>query len=202
VLGGLRIGPGGPGLATAAEERGPGARPGLGRPARGATRPAAGGGAPGGNIRRCKSAGAAPRAAAAAQGPAPGVQPTATSAPSGASLLLIGGIANRRDPPRAARAAGCCCAAGAGCRPCHGCRSCAGPAISGTWLAGGFVGLAVVLIVAHAVVQPSGGATTSNPAEDQARLTTNANLDPGLDLSAAAAPAFTLTDQFGPAPYR
>jgi cytochrome oxidase Cu insertion factor (SCO1/SenC/PrrC family) len=206
VLGGLHIAPGGPGLATAAESAVRALAQASG--VRLAASPAgAGGGAPGGT-----SGGAAgttagvggPASGGAAQGPAPGARPTATGAPSGAPLLLIGGIAlavvaviaaggwlllrgGRRLPalprlPKLRR-----------------------PAISGTWLAGGFVGLAVVLIVAHAVVQPSGGAGTSNTGTsntgtsntgETSALTTNANLDPGLDLSAAA-PAFTLTDQFG-----
>ena len=49
----------------------------------------------------------------------------------------------------------------------------------------------------HAVVQPSRQRGTSDSTRAQtSALTTNPNLDPGPHLSAAA-PAFTLTDQFG-----
>jgi cytochrome oxidase Cu insertion factor (SCO1/SenC/PrrC family) len=68
-------------------------------------------------------------------------------------------------------------------------------AIPGTWIAGGFVGLAALLIVVHAVIEPSGspaqGSTTQNSA-----LTDNQNLDPGAPVSGPA-PGFTLTNQFG-----
>jgi len=67
--------------------------------------------------------------------------------------------------------------------------------VSGTWLAGGFVVVVALAIVLHAVFQPSGGGPQGNTAQASA-LTSNQNLDPGLSLSTAA-PGFTLTDQFG-----
>ena len=57
------------------------------------------------------------------------------------------------------------------------------------------MGLAALLIVVHAVVQPSNSAARGNAAQTSA-LAVNPNLDPGLTLSGAA-PGFTLTDQFG-----
>jgi cytochrome oxidase Cu insertion factor (SCO1/SenC/PrrC family) len=68
-------------------------------------------------------------------------------------------------------------------------------AIPGTWLAGGFVGLVAVLIVAHAIIAPSGG-TAQGSVTGSSALADNPNLDPGVALSGAA-PGFTLTDQFG-----
>jgi cytochrome oxidase Cu insertion factor (SCO1/SenC/PrrC family) len=57
------------------------------------------------------------------------------------------------------------------------------------------VGIAVALIVVHAVVQPSSSAAQGSVAQTSA-LQNNPNLDPGLNLSTVA-PGFTLTDQFG-----
>jgi cytochrome oxidase Cu insertion factor (SCO1/SenC/PrrC family) len=68
-------------------------------------------------------------------------------------------------------------------------------AIPGTWIAGGFVGLAALAIVLHAVVQPSGSPALAST-NQQSALTANPNVDPGATLSGAA-PGFTLTDQFG-----
>lgn len=69
-------------------------------------------------------------------------------------------------------------------------------AIPGTWLAGGFVGVAVLAIVLHAVTQPSAGPSQSGTAAQMSALEANANLDPGVSLNQVA-PDFTLTDQFG-----
>jgi cytochrome oxidase Cu insertion factor (SCO1/SenC/PrrC family) len=70
------------------------------------------------------------------------------------------------------------------------------PAIPATWLAGGFVAIAVALIVAHTVLTPAAGAAQSGSPAADAGLAGNPNLDPGTSLSTVA-PDFTLTDQFG-----
>jgi cytochrome oxidase Cu insertion factor (SCO1/SenC/PrrC family) len=67
-------------------------------------------------------------------------------------------------------------------------------AIPGSWLAGGFVAMAVALIVLHTVLTPAAGAAPASAAD--AGLAGNPYLDPGTSLSAVA-PDFTLTDQFG-----
>jgi len=64
-----------------------------------------------------------------------------------------------------------------------------------TWLAGGFVAIAVALIIAHTVLTPAAGAVQTT-AVAEAGLASNPNLDPGTSLSEVA-PDFTLTDQFG-----
>jgi cytochrome oxidase Cu insertion factor (SCO1/SenC/PrrC family) len=69
-------------------------------------------------------------------------------------------------------------------------------AIPGTWLAGGFVAVAVALIALHTVLTPTAGATQSASPAAEAGLASNADLDPGTSLSTVA-PSFTLTDQFG-----
>ena len=53
-----------------------------------------------------------------------------------------------------------------------------------------------MLIVVHAVIQPSNSAAAGRTRPRPARWRANPNLDPGLTLSAVA-PGFTLTDQFG-----
>jgi cytochrome oxidase Cu insertion factor (SCO1/SenC/PrrC family) len=204
VLDGVRIGPGGPGLATAAETavralaQASGIR--LAAPVASAS----------------GSAASAASGSAAGPGPgttAPGTQsggpPAVTSAPSGNEVPLIAGIAlgvlivavavagswlafragfrlrrppNLRLPKLPARSE----------RPVRERRR---RAIPGTWVAGGFVGVAALLIVVHAVIQPSDSAAQGNVAQTSA-LQANPNLDPGLNLSATA-PGFTLTDQFG-----
>jgi cytochrome oxidase Cu insertion factor (SCO1/SenC/PrrC family) len=68
--------------------------------------------------------------------------------------------------------------------------------IFGTWIAGGVVGVAALLIVVHAVAAPPGSAAPS--ASQNGALTANSHLDPGTTLSAPA-PGFTLTNQFGQA---
>jgi cytochrome oxidase Cu insertion factor (SCO1/SenC/PrrC family) len=188
VLGGVRIGPGGNGLATAAEtavrELARASDIKLPAPASGASGSAAGGTGAGGVTSGGAGQGAQPAAQPAVTG-----APPVSGAPSGSELPLIAGIAiavvlagagggwfflrsGRRLPkPRLPRVK-----------------------IPATWLAGGFVGLAVAATAVYAVV-PHGSAVPATAAQTSA-LTTNPNLDPGLKLSAPA-PAFTLTDQFG-----
>jgi cytochrome oxidase Cu insertion factor (SCO1/SenC/PrrC family) len=184
VLGGVRIAPGGAGLATAAQDavlalaRASGVK--LAVPAGGTSGVPAGGtsGAP-----------APDGAGGTAQGAEPGGQPTVARAPSGTPVLLIAGIVLVAGV--AGGAGGWLLLRRRGGRP----------AIPGTWLAGGFAAVAALLIVVHAVVQSPGSASGDNgAAEDNtaqtSALTTNQNLDPGLKLNVAA-PDFTLTDQFG-----
>jgi cytochrome oxidase Cu insertion factor (SCO1/SenC/PrrC family) len=209
VLDGVHIGPGGPGLATAAEIAVRALAQAAGVRLAAPVASTSGGGS------------AASAASGSAVGPvpgstvpgttAPGTQsggpPAATSAPSGSAVPLIAGIAlgvliaaaaggwlafragfrlrkrpNPRLPKLPARSE----------RPARERRR---RAIPGTWLAGGFVGVATLLIVVHAVIQPSDSAAQGNVAQTSA-LQTNPNLDPGLPLSAPA-PGFTLTNQFG-----
>ena len=185
VLDGLRIGAGGPGLATAAQNavlalaHASGIR--LTLPASGAA--------------GSQSQGAQPAVQPAT---APAAVPTAASAPgrapSGLRVPLIAGIAvavvlagaaggwfflrgGRRLPkPRLPRVK-----------------------VSATRLAGGFTGLAVAAVVVYGVV-PHGSAASGSAAQAGAgqtsALTDNANLDPGATLSVPA-PGFTLTNQFG-----
>ncbi len=68
-------------------------------------------------------------------------------------------------------------------------------AIPGTWLAGGFAGVATVLIVLHAMIQPA-SSTAQGSVTPSGALASNPDLDPGTTLSGVA-PGFTLTDQFG-----
>jgi cytochrome oxidase Cu insertion factor (SCO1/SenC/PrrC family) len=68
-------------------------------------------------------------------------------------------------------------------------------AIPGTWLAAGFVAVAVALIALHTVLTPTAGVAQASAATE-AGLASNPNLDPGTSLSQVA-PDFTLTDQFG-----
>ena len=68
-------------------------------------------------------------------------------------------------------------------------------AIPGTWLAAGFVAVAVALIALHTVLTPTAGVAQASAATG-AGLASNPNLDPGASLSQVA-PDFTLTDQFG-----
>jgi cytochrome oxidase Cu insertion factor (SCO1/SenC/PrrC family) len=117
-----------------------------------------------------------------------------TSAPSGSQVPLIAGIALA---VLIVVAAGCWLAFRAGVRLPKLPRlpKLRRLRIPGTWLAGGFVGVAVLLIAVHAVIQPSDSAAQANAAQTSA-LQSNPNLDPGLTLSRVA-PGFTLTDQFG-----
>jgi cytochrome oxidase Cu insertion factor (SCO1/SenC/PrrC family) len=197
VLDRLHIGPGGSGLAAAAVTavralaQASGVR--LATPSSNAASNPAGGTA---------AQGTTP------QGTASGGQPAVSSAASGSQVPLIAGIA---IGILLVAAAGCLLAFRAGLRPpklrlrlrlpklpARSERRAPGKrrlAIPGTWIAGGFVGLAALLIVVHAVFQPSGSTAQGSTAQTSA-LTTNPNLDPGLALSAVA-PGFTLTDQFG-----
>jgi cytochrome oxidase Cu insertion factor (SCO1/SenC/PrrC family) len=203
VLGGVRIGPGGAGLATAAESavrdlaQASGIK--LLAPASGANGSAAGGTGAG-----AVTSGGAEQAAQPAAQPAVTGAPPVSGAPSGSELPLIAGITLA---VLAAGAAGGWLALRGGRRlpvprlpklplrlaprAAEGRR----PHVPATWLAGGFVAVAAVAIVVHAVVQPSGSAARDSTATTSA-LTSNPNLDPGLNLSTTA-PAFTLTDQFG-----
>ena len=171
VLNGLHVGAGGAGLATAAEN----AVVALARASgvRLTTAPLKASATPAGGT-----------ATGAGQPDQPAAAPPAVSAPSGSSrvpliagvvltLAVLGGVtvAVRRRP-----------------------------AVSGTWLAGGFVAVAVTALVVYTVVRPAGSAAEGSTAQDSAAQTSalarNANLDPGTPLSGAA-PDFTLTDQFG-----
>ena len=205
VLAGVRIGPGGAGLATAAESavqnlaQASGIK--LPAPASGASGSAAG--ATGAGAGAVTSGGAEQGAQPTAQ-PAVTGAPSVGGAPSGSELPLIAGITLA---VLAAGAAGGWFALRGGRRlpvprlpklsPRLAPRAAEGrrPHVPATWLAGGFVAVAAAAIVVHAVVQPSNSAAQDSTATTSA-LTSNPNLDPGLNLSTAA-PAFTLTDQFG-----
>ena len=181
VVDGLHVGTGGPGLATAAQN------------AVLALAHASG-------VRLTLPAGAA--ASGRAPGTQPVVQPAVTpaaaggraGAPSGSQVPLIAGIAvavvlagaaggwfflrsgRRRPKPRLPRVK-----------------------IPATWLAGGFVGLAVAATAVYGVMPHSGaarGGAARASAAQMSALTSNQNLDPGATLSAPAH-NFTLTDQFG-----
>jgi cytochrome oxidase Cu insertion factor (SCO1/SenC/PrrC family) len=186
VLGKLSVAPGGTGLAAAAERavRALASASGIRLPAASAVAaPSAAGAA------------AAPSSApAAATGPA-------APAPSGLPVPLIAGIA---AAGLAAAGAGGWLAYRRGRLPLPRPVKVSRPAWlrpprlagRGTWLAGGFVGLAVVAIIAHAVVQPGSSQAQDSGQTTAAQLADNQNLDSGAPLSGAA-PGFTLTDQFG-----
>jgi cytochrome oxidase Cu insertion factor (SCO1/SenC/PrrC family) len=213
VLGKIAIKPGGTGLATSAETavRALAAASGVrlapsaaGQPAAGQSAGTAGGGTTG--------SGTAGGGAAGQSSPSGGHQATATPAP-GLPAWLIAVIAV------AALAA---CAIGVWLTRRAGLRLPTAPgltrasraprlllarwkrrtwrrprlAIPATWLAGGFVAIAVALIILHTVLTPAAGAAQSGTATAAAGLASNPNLDPGTSLSTAA-PNFTLTDQFG-----
>ena len=190
VLDGVRIGPGGAGLATAAGN----AVRALALAA-GTKLPAEPSGASGGTG-TAAGTGTGQGAQPAGQPPAaPGAGDEAPLIVGIALALLIAGVAGgwllwrggrRRPAPRPPELLQRLARRVAGWRR---------PPVSGTWLAGGFVVAVALAIVAHAVIQPSGGATRGSTAQASA-LTANPDLDPGLNLSSAA-PGFTLTDQFG-----
>jgi cytochrome oxidase Cu insertion factor (SCO1/SenC/PrrC family) len=192
VLGKLPIGRGGNGLAAAAET----AVRALASASGVRLAVPASGGTPSANA----ASGAGSGSAGAGTRPASGGQPAAAPAPSGLPVPLIVAIA---AGALAAVALGGWLARRAGLRLPAGLRLRIRPvwrrpprlAIPGTWLAGGFVGLVVVLIAVHALVQPSGGAAQGSVPGSTA-LAANPNLDPGTALSGTA-PGFTLTDQFG-----
>jgi cytochrome oxidase Cu insertion factor (SCO1/SenC/PrrC family) len=204
VLDGVRVGPGGTGLAAAAETavralaQASGVR--LAAPVGAASGSAADG-----------TGGSKDGGAAAARGTQPGGQPAVTSAPSGSQVPLVAWITLA---DLIVGAAACLVAFRAGLRlprlprlpklpklPKLPARSARRPperrrlAIPGTWVAGGIVGVAVALIVVYAVVQPAGSAAQGSVAAASA-LSANPDLDPGAALSGVA-PGFTLTDQFG-----
>jgi cytochrome oxidase Cu insertion factor (SCO1/SenC/PrrC family) len=170
VLDGIHVGPGGSGLAAAAET---------------AVRTLAQ--ASGIKLAASTAAGASPSAAAAggsgtASGTGGGSSASGNAGPSRSQLLLVIGITIAGLAALAVRRA-------------WQAVSRRRLPISGTWIAGGFVGVAALLIVVHAVIQPSGSAT-QNSATQNSVLADNPNLDPGATVSGPA-PAFTLTDQFG-----
>jgi cytochrome oxidase Cu insertion factor (SCO1/SenC/PrrC family) len=210
VLGGMHIGPGGAGLATAAEA---GVR---------ALAQASG-------IRLAPASGtvASGTSGGAAAGSSSGTQPTVTAAPA-SHLALIAwlapgvfvvcaavvtlallrrprvrpGLPPSRQPLRRltnARRANLSLPRlslpGLSLRPLRQAAGRRRRAIPGTWIAGGFAGVAALLIVVHAVVQPSSSAAQGSTTQASA-LTDNPSLDPGDPLTGTA-PAFTLTDQFG-----
>jgi cytochrome oxidase Cu insertion factor (SCO1/SenC/PrrC family) len=213
VLGKVAVKPGGSGLAASAETAvralasASGVR--LAPPAAGQAASAAGGGTGGGG----SGAGAA-GAGAAGQAPPSGGEQAHAAAPSGPPVALIVGIA---VAVLIACALGGWLARRAGLRlPAvqrlkrastvprllasrlkQGTRGRPRLAIPGTWLAGGFVAIAVALIALHAVLEPTTGASASAASTAaNAGLASNPNLDPGTSLSQVA-PDFTLTDQFG-----
>jgi cytochrome oxidase Cu insertion factor (SCO1/SenC/PrrC family) len=208
VLGKIAIKPGGTGLATSAETAvralasAAGVR--LAAPAAGQTA---------GTTAGTTGSGVA-GVGAAGQAPLSGGQQAATAAPSGTPIALIVGIAiavliacalggwlarrtllsrlaSGRSRPFGSRGR-------LPWRPGRrkdGTRGGPRLAIPGTWLAAGFVAIAVALIALHTVLTPTAGVAQASAATE-AGLASNPNLDPGTSLSQAA-PNFTLTDQFG-----
>jgi cytochrome oxidase Cu insertion factor (SCO1/SenC/PrrC family) len=200
VLGKVAIKPGGSGLATSAQTAvralasASGVR--LARPAAGQAAGTTGGGTAG--------------SGAAGQTPQTGVHQGATAPSSGLPVWLIavivaavlaaaalGGWLARRAGLRLAAAPGLSklprtLIAGFS----NAMRNRRPLAIPGSWLAGGFVAVAVALIALHTVLTPTAGATPSASPAAEAGLASNADLDPGTSLSTVA-PSFTLTDQFG-----
>jgi cytochrome oxidase Cu insertion factor (SCO1/SenC/PrrC family) len=185
VLGKLSVAPGGSGLAMAAETavRELASASGIRLPAAAAA----------------PSAGAAGAAAGPSPVPAASTREPAAPAPSGPPVPLIVGVV----------AAVALAAAGAGWFAYRRGRLRLPAKVSppgwlrpprlagrGTWLAGGFVGLAAVAILVHAVVQPGSSQARDSGQTTAGLLAENPNLDSGAPLSGAA-PGFTLTDQFG-----
>jgi cytochrome oxidase Cu insertion factor (SCO1/SenC/PrrC family) len=185
VLDGLHVGPGGSGLATAAETavRALAQASGIRLAASASAASGSVAGSTGGSANGGTAQGTT------ARGTQSGAQPAVTTAPSGSDVPLIAGIA---FGVLLVGAAGGWLAFRAGLRLPKLRR----PAIPGTWIAGGFVGLAVVLIVVHAVVQPSSNSAAQASVGQTSALQANPDLDPGLNLSAVA-PGFSLTNQFG-----
>jgi cytochrome oxidase Cu insertion factor (SCO1/SenC/PrrC family) len=208
VLGKIAIKPGGTGLATSAETAvralasAAGVR--LAAPAAGQTA---------GTTAGTTGSGVA-GVGAAGQAPLSGGQQAATAAPSGTPIALIVGIAIAvliacalggwlaRRTVLSRLASGRSWPFGSrGRLPWRpgrrkdGTRGGPRLAISGTWLAAGFVAIAVALIALHTVLTPTAGVAQASAATE-AGLASNPNLDPGTSLSQAA-PNFTLTDQFG-----
>jgi cytochrome oxidase Cu insertion factor (SCO1/SenC/PrrC family) len=220
LLGKIAVKPGGSGLASSAETAvrtlasASGVR--LAAPAAGQAAGTTGGGTAGG-------AGVGAGVGGAGQAPQSGGEQAATAAPSGTPIALIVGIAvavlfacalggwlARRAGLRRPAIPGLSRASSAARWPRIPARSqgSAEPteparqtrrwprlAIPGTWLAAGFVAIAVALIALHTVLTPTAGVAQAS-AVTEAGLASNANLDPGTPLSQVA-PNFTLTDQFG-----
>ncbi len=215
VLGKIAIKPGGTGLATSAETAvralasASGVR--LAAPAAGQAAGTTGGGTARHRRRRHRqrrrrqrcdrpaSHRAATRRPPRCPAPAPGSSPSSRSprwprAPSAAGSR--GGQCFPDSPPGArgplARGEGC---PGGQARRKDKTRRGPRLAIPGTWLAAGFVAVAVALIALHTVLTPTAGVAQASAATE-AGLASNPNLDPGTSLSQVA-PDFTLTDQFG-----
>ena len=224
VLGKIAIKPGGTGLATSAETAvralasASGVR--LAAPAASQTAGTTGGGStPGGGV----TGSGGTSAGTVGEAPPSGGQHAATAAPSGIPIALIAGIAvavliacalggwlARRAGFRLSAVPGLSWTSRAARPPRVPARSeesaepakpvartRRGPrlAIPGTWLAAGFVAIAVALIALHTVLTPTAGVAQATTATE-AGLASNPNLDPGTSLSQVA-PNFTLTDQFG-----
>jgi cytochrome oxidase Cu insertion factor (SCO1/SenC/PrrC family) len=204
ALGAIAVKPGGPGLATSAATavRALAAASGVtvAAPATGQPTGTTGSGRAGGGTSAPGASG--PGAGGQAAGSGPG--PTATGRTSGAPVALIVAVA---IAILVAGGAGGWLARRAGWRPAtvpgrlrrsalaRAARRRPRLAISGGWLAGGFVAIAVALIALHTLLTPAPGAAAASTAGN-AGLASNPNLDPGTSLSQAA-PDFTLTDQFG-----
>ncbi len=194
VLGKVRIGAGGDGLGTAAETavRALAAAAGVKLPAVvPVATPAAGAAGP-------VPGAAAPLAVPAGQQPAGQAPAGQVPAPSGLpawgiAVIVVAGLAAAGGGLWFARRRGLRLPA----RPSRpGWLRMPPLAGRGSWLAGGFVGLAVIAIVVHAVVQPASGQAQGSGPSPGSLLADNANLDPGDPVSGTA-PAFTLTNQFG-----
>jgi cytochrome oxidase Cu insertion factor (SCO1/SenC/PrrC family) len=211
VLGKIAIKPGGSGLATSTETAVRALASASGVWLAAPTAAQAAGAAGGGASSAARAGGVSAGAGAASSG-----HPAATATPSGTPVALIVGIA---VAALAACVVGGWLARRAGFRQLavpglatlrkaprlrtrskDGTRRMPRLAIPGSWLAGGFVGVATALIVLHTVLQPTAGAAQAGTAEamagSSAALQSNPNLDPGTSLSEVA-PNFTLTDQFG-----
>jgi cytochrome oxidase Cu insertion factor (SCO1/SenC/PrrC family) len=212
VLGKIAVKPGGSGLATSAEAAVQALASAAGVRLAAPTAGQAAGTTGGGTTTGSDVAGVG----AAGQAPRPGGQQAATAAPSGTPVALIVGIAVAvliacalggwlaRRTVLSRLAAGRSRPLSFGSRgrlpwrPGRGKDGTRGGprlAIPGTWLAGGFVAIAVAVIVLHTVLTPTAGAVQTTAAA-AAGLASNPNLDPGTSLSQVA-PNFTLTDQFG-----
>ena len=163
----MHIGPGGSGLAAAAETavralaQASGIR--LAAPARARRRGSAGRARAAQRYRghRRTESGRAARGASAPSGrPVPLHRGIATAGP--AALAAAGCLLASPGRSAAAAAAEAAARSGVG-------RERRRLAVPGTWLAGGFVGVAALLIVVHAVVQPSGSAAQGSVGRRPAR---------------------------------
>ena len=204
VLGKIAIKPGGAGLATSAETavRALAAASGV-RLAPPPTGQSTAGQSTGSGSTGGSAAGQSPPSSGrrAAATPAPGLPAwlIAVIAVAALAACAIGGWLTRRAGRRLSTVPGLTRAFRAPRLLLARCKSRTGRrprlAIPATWLAGGFVAIAVALIALHTVLQPTAGAAATSTAAN-AGLASNPNLDPGTSLSEVA-PNFTLTDQFG-----